>query len=103
MQKHPGVIATNIELLDSTLSVLFGTSILVGGALGCFLDHMIPGTLEERGIIGWSKEVELKTNRSSTETSTYDFPYFMDSLKRCRLAYSIPFLPTFGMERRSVS
>lgn len=100
MQKHPGVIATNIEMFDSTLSVLLGTSILVGGALGCVLDHMIPGTLEERGIIGWSKEVELKTNRSSTETSTYDFPYFMDCLKKCKFAYYIPFLPTYGMEQR---
>lgn len=100
MQKHPGVIATDIEVLDSTLSVLLGTSILVGGALGCFLDHVIPGSLEERGIIGWSKEVELKTNRSSTETSTYDFPFFMGYLKRCKFSYNIPFLPTYGMERQ---
>lgn len=99
MQKHPDAISTNIEILDSTLSVLFGTSILVGGALGCFLDHVIPGTLEERGVIGWSKEVELKTDRSSTESSTYDFPFGMSLLKRCKLSYLLPFSPTYGMKR----
>lgn len=99
MQKNPGVIATNIEILDSTLSVLLGTSILVGGALGCFLDHVIPGTLEERGVIGWSKEVEMKTDRSSTEHSTYDLPFVMGFLKKCKLSYYLPFSPTFGMKR----
>lgn len=99
MQKHPGVISTNIEVLDSTLSVLLGTSILVGGALGCFLDHIIPGTLEERGVIGWSKEMELKSDRSSLEWSTYDFPYFMDAFKRCKVSYSLPFMPTYGMKK----
>ena len=99
MQKNPGVISTNIEVLDSTLSVLLGTSILVGGALGCFLDHCIPGTLEERGVIAWSKEMELKTDRSSTEASTYDFPYFMSALKKCKISYYLPFSPTYGMKR----
>jgi nucleobase transporter 1/2 len=37
IQKHPGAINTGVEILDSTLSVLLGTSILVGGVLGCFL------------------------------------------------------------------
>jgi solute carrier family 23 (nucleobase transporter), member 1 len=99
MQKHPGTIATGVEVLDSTLSVLLGTSILVGGALGCFLDHIIPGTLEERGIVGWSKEMELNTDRSSTEASTYDFPYLMSALKLCKISYYLPFLPTYGMKR----
>lgn len=99
MQNHPGAISTNIEVLDSTLSVLLGTSILVGGLLGCFLDHIIPGTLEERGIIQWSKEMELKTDRSSSEASTYDFPYFMAALKKCKASYYVPFSPTYGMKR----
>jgi solute carrier family 23 (nucleobase transporter), member 1 len=99
MQKNPGAIATGIEVLDSTLSVLLGTSILVGGALGCFLDHVIPGSDEERGVIGWSQEMELKTDRSSTEASTYDFPIGMNFLKKCKLSYYLPFSPTYGMKR----
>lgn len=43
MQQHPGVINTGIKELDSTLSVLLSTTILVGGVLGCLLDNLIPG------------------------------------------------------------
>lgn len=43
MQQHPGVINTGINELDSTLSVLLSTTILVGGVLGCLLDNLIPG------------------------------------------------------------
>jgi nucleobase transporter 1/2 len=71
------------ETVDSTLSVLLGTSILVGGFLGCLLDHIIPGTPEERGLVKWSKEMSLKGNDSGTgEKSTYDFPYGMEMIKR---------------------
>lgn len=89
MQKHPGVINTGLEELDSTLTVLLSTTILVGGCLGCLLDNLIPGlnylvlfiaevtnsslnwtllssikmisgTREERGLIAWEKEMSLK-------------------------------------------
>lgn len=43
MQQHPGVINTGLAELDSTLSVLLSTTILVGGCLGCLLDNLIPG------------------------------------------------------------
>lgn len=43
MQKHPGTINTGIAEVDSTLTVLLSTTILVGGFLGCFLDNFIPG------------------------------------------------------------
>ncbi|CRK87405.1 CLUMA_CG001207, isoform A [Clunio marinus] len=99
MQNHPGSINTGIEVIDSTLSVLLGTSILVGGALGCLLDHIVPGTDEERGVIAWALELELKTDRSSVEASTYDFPYGMDLLKKIKWSYYIPFSPTYGMKR----
>lgn len=43
MQQNPAAINTGIDELDGTLSVLLGTTILVGGCLGCFLDNVIPG------------------------------------------------------------
>lgn len=43
MQEHPGAINTGVKELDSTLSVLLSTTILVGGILGCLLDNLIPG------------------------------------------------------------
>lgn len=44
MQKHQGVINTGIKELDSTLTVLLSTTILVGGCMGCLLDNLIPGS-----------------------------------------------------------
>lgn len=43
MQKNPGLINTGVAELDSTLSVLLSTTILVGGTIGCVLDNLIPG------------------------------------------------------------
>lgn len=43
MQENPGLIRTGSEVLDGTLSVLLGTTILVGGLLGCVLDNLVPG------------------------------------------------------------
>lgn len=98
MQKHPGTINTGVEILDSTLSVLLGTSILVGGVLGCVLDNIIPGTPEERGLIQWAKQMELKGDNLSSETNTYDFPIGMDTLKKWKFTYYLPFCPTYKMK-----
>lgn len=109
MQNHPGAINTGIKELDGmetdfhwkrnvlnysaygfsgTLSVLLGTTILVGGCLGCLLDNLIPGSRCERGLDAWEKEMSLKSEtRSSGEKSTYDFPYGMSLLYRYRNAY----------------
>lgn len=40
---HPNVIQTGSDVLDSVLTVICSTSILVGGIIGCFLDNLIPG------------------------------------------------------------
>lgn len=112
MQAHPGVINTGIKELDSTLTVLLSTTILVGGALGCLLDNLIPGengvfftsflflqfifffltwflsisgTKMERGLIGWEKEMSLKHSEPTGDepkSSTFDFPIGMSLLRR---------------------
>ena len=41
---------TGVDALDQLLLVLLGSGMIVGGALACFLDNTIAGTLEERGI-----------------------------------------------------
>lgn len=43
MIKHPNVIQTGNEVVDSVITVLLSTTILVGGVLGCFLDNIVPG------------------------------------------------------------
>ncbi|GAB0094180.1 solute carrier family 23 member 1 [Sergentomyia squamirostris] len=100
IQKNPGAIQTGNQTVDSTLSVLLGTTILVGGVLGCLLDHIIPGTREERGLVAWESEIDSFNTDSSSEApgspcSTYDFPYGMNLLRRCRWTSKIPFLPTY--------
>ena len=83
LKKNTDAIQTGNETLDSTISVLLGTSILVGGFVGCFLGHVIPGTLEERGIIAWQKEIAFDSDGASEdEHTTYDLPFAMETLKR---------------------
>ncbi|XP_037029849.1 solute carrier family 23 member 1 [Bradysia coprophila] len=96
MQEHPGAINTGVKELDGTLSVLLGTTILVGGCLGCVLDNLIPGSRSERGLDAWEKEMSLKSDvRLAGETSTYDFPYGMSILYRYKWTERIPFFPTY--------
>ncbi|XP_067625481.1 solute carrier family 23 member 2 [Eurosta solidaginis] len=102
MQQHPGSINTGNETIDSTLSVLLGTTILVGGLLGCFLDNVIPGSDEERGLIEWANEMPLGDANINDGTATdYDFPCCMDTLRRWKWTYYIPFLPTYKLHKTS--
>ncbi|KAL1374557.1 hypothetical protein pipiens_018017 [Culex pipiens pipiens] len=99
LKDHPDFIQTGNETLDSTLSVLLGTSILVGGCLGCVLDNLIPGTAEERGLVAWSKEMALEVDSDETiESNTFDFPYGMSLLRRWKWTRHVPFLPTYKMK-----
>ncbi|KAL7040040.1 hypothetical protein ACKWTF_000235 [Chironomus riparius] len=100
IQDHPNAINTGVEIIDSTLSVLLGTTILVGSVIGCLLDHIIPGTKDERGITLWSKEMALNTNEQTTdEASTYDFPIGMETLRKWKFTYYLPFSPTYKMKK----
>ncbi|XP_058444918.1 solute carrier family 23 member 2-like [Malaya genurostris] len=99
LKDHPDFIQTGNETLDSTLTVLLSTSILVGGSLGCILDNLIPGTAEERGLLAWSKEMAIEnTNEDIVISSTFDFPYGMQTLRRWKWTRHIPFLPTYKMK-----
>lgn len=109
MQKNPGAIRTGNETVDSTLSVLLGTSILVGGVLGCVLDHVIPGTDRERGLTAWEEELQFDREVLEEEEegegeervkSTYDFPCGMDMLRRCKWMEKLPFSPTYKEKRK---
>lgn len=104
MEANPGAIQTGVEILDAVLTVLLSTSILVGGAIGCFLDNFVPGmriydliyfhllkchrdisgTPEDRGLEAWSKEMSLGTADEDEEyvPNTFDFPIGMSTLRR---------------------
>eukprot|EP00918_Siedleckia_nematoides_P032334 GHVU01070028.1.p1 GENE.GHVU01070028.1~~GHVU01070028.1.p1 ORF type:complete len:561 (+),score=18.33 GHVU01070028.1:91-1773(+) len=55
--KHPGRIQTGNEVVDQLFTVLLTTSMFVGGVIGFILDNTIPGTIEERGIKKWRREL----------------------------------------------
>lgn len=40
------MIQTGNVVVDSVFTVLLSTTILVGGALGCLLDNIIPGIVD---------------------------------------------------------
>ncbi|KAM7355135.1 solute carrier family 23 member 2-like isoform 2-T2 [Cochliomyia hominivorax] len=99
MQAHPEVLDTGDETLNSTLSVLLGTTIVVGGVLGCILDNIIPGSPEERGLIRWAKEMPLGYDNVNDGTATdYDFPYGMKILKKYHWTFYVPFFPTYKIQ-----
>lgn len=49
MAAHSGAVSTGLAPLDAVLQVLLSTSILLGGATGCLLDHLIPGEFKISG------------------------------------------------------
>ncbi|KAH8307696.1 hypothetical protein KR044_009511, partial [Drosophila immigrans] len=102
MHQHPGAIQTGNETVDSTLTVLLGTTILVGGFLGCVLDNIIPGTPKERGLIEWANEMPLGDDNINEGTATdYDFPYGMTAIRSWKWTYHVPFMPTFKLKKQN--
>ncbi|KZC09741.1 Solute carrier family 23 member 1 [Dufourea novaeangliae] len=101
MINHSDVIQTGNEIADGVITVLLSTTILVGGIVGCLLDNIIPGTPEERGLIAWSKEMELnvesddKQDQGEYVPNTFDFPCGMTLLRRWKWTSYVPFLPTY--------
>lgn len=63
--------------------------------MGCFLDHIIPGTKQERGIIAFNDEISFEETEDKGEISTYDWPIGMSCLRACKWTQYVPFLPTY--------
>ena len=76
------------------MTVLFSTSMAVGGVTGCLLDNALPGTPEERGLIAW-KALSVDFGKENCETTSihiYDLPWCLDRLSRLRVAKYLPFV-----------
>jgi len=58
INSNPKSIDTGVAAIDQLLLVLLGSGMIVGGALACFLDNTIPGTLEERGMLNYKQATE---------------------------------------------
>ncbi|XP_059162541.1 solute carrier family 23 member 2-like [Physella acuta] len=71
-------VKTGSELADQVLTVLFGTSMLVGGVMAFVLDNSIPGTRKERGLLHWRNQAQGPEG----DLSVYDIPLLQPFLNR---------------------
>ncbi|XP_023931886.1 solute carrier family 23 member 1 isoform X2 [Lingula anatina] len=95
---NPNAIQTGSETMDQILTVLFSTSMFVGGAVGFVLDNTIPGTDKERGILQWRKQVHGDTSDAQVTTGLecYDLPFGMSAIGKTSCLKYVPFCPTFS-------
>ncbi|XP_048244617.1 solute carrier family 23 member 2-like [Haliotis rufescens] len=97
---NPDAINTGNTELDQVINVLLGTAMFVGGFIGCFLDNIVPGTLEERGLTKWRQKLVGTSDGPShvDQMKLYDFPFVMKYLRRIACCAYIPFMPTFDKD-----
>ncbi|XP_006861297.1 PREDICTED: solute carrier family 23 member 2-like [Chrysochloris asiatica] len=72
--KNPEKLQTGILQLDQVTQVLLTTGMFVGGFLGFLLDNTIPGSLEERGLLGWN-EIQEESEETSKASVVYGLPW----------------------------
>lgn len=60
------------------------------------------GTPAERGLIDWANEMPLGDDNINDGTATdYDFPYGMDTIRKWKWTYYIPFMPTYKLKKQN--
>ena len=57
----------------------------------------LAGTEEERGLKLWKENLQRSTSVNQAEASSYDLPFGMALIRKCRWAHRVPFSPTYGL------
>ena len=57
----------------------------------------LTGTEEERGLKLWRENLKRSLDVNQAEASSYDLPFGMALIRKCRWAHRVPFSPTFGL------
>lgn len=71
--------------------------------MGFVLDNLLPGTVEERGIIKWKKAFDSSNNTSTDVASVHVYdPPFIGNLLKKRVCKYVPFLPYYGDNNKGV-
>ncbi|XP_071813928.1 solute carrier family 23 member 1-like [Apostichopus japonicus] len=92
----PDIINTGSVILNQLLTITMGTSMFIGGLTACFLDNVIRGTREERGMDKWKMMPdEDKKADGTTGLSCYDLPFGMSYIRKWTWTRYLPFSPTF--------
>uniref|UniRef100_A0A8B9CUR9 Solute carrier family 23 member 1 n=1 Tax=Anser brachyrhynchus TaxID=132585 RepID=A0A8B9CUR9_9AVES len=94
LDSNPKAINTGVPELDQILTVLLTTEMFVGGSIAFILDNTIPGTREERGLVQWKAGAHADST-SSASLKSYDFPFGMSAVRRCRWLRHVPICPLF--------
>ncbi|CAN8032723.1 unnamed protein product, partial [Ixodes persulcatus] len=90
---------TTIRIVDKALYTFFSTGSVIGGVIGCLLDHTIPGTEEERGILKFREGFSEPSSRSVLTNDplrywhAYSAPCFEKLLKRFPAMRKLPLMP----------
>ncbi|XP_033746106.1 solute carrier family 23 member 1-like [Pecten maximus] len=66
MEKNPDGIDTGNANLDQLLVMLLGNANLAGAVTACLLDNTIPGSREERGLVGWEYKKQKDETREES-------------------------------------
>lgn len=80
---------TGIPDIDELLEVLLSTSMFTSGILGCFFDNVLPGSIEDRGIIAWREEPEDDGSLDEMVNDVYLHPF----VRGHRYWKWMPFMP----------
>ncbi|KAL3863440.1 hypothetical protein ACJMK2_005196 [Sinanodonta woodiana] len=97
--RNAGAIHTGNDELDQVINVLLGTAMFVGGFIGCLLDNTVPGTMEERGLITYRKElVSSSLQSSSVSLKIYELPFITRYLRKINCMSYFPLSPTFNKD-----
>ncbi|XP_072022550.1 solute carrier family 23 member 1-like [Amphiura filiformis] len=95
------LIQTGILELDQVIVVLLTTGIFIGGLLAFILDNIIPGTIEERGLVAFSQQ--SKEDYGINSLDVYELPFGMTLLRQWKWTQYIPFSPTYTRKRITVA
>lgn len=87
---------SDLTTLNQILEVLLSTNMAVGGTVGFILDNLLPGTVEERGIIKWKQSFDSDGNACEVATVHIYDPPFLKWLLKNPVCKWIPFLPYYG-------
>ncbi|KAK7508563.1 hypothetical protein BaRGS_00000129, partial [Batillaria attramentaria] len=106
--KFPESVATGNIQADQVVRVLLGTPMILGGILACVLDNTVKGTITERGLHEWTKQVSSVADSDSSaqesemavmledleeEQRVYSWSWYPALVRKLPLLSYLPFLP----------
>ncbi|KAK7508507.1 hypothetical protein BaRGS_00000073 [Batillaria attramentaria] len=92
--ENPDTISTGSLAFDQILIVLLGTPMCVGGFIGFLLDNIVPGTIEERGLVKWRVDA-MKSATDESPRKLYDIPYISDVIRKVPMCSFVPMSPSY--------